>query len=378
MYQHWIGNHVYDDIRGMSLFSSHVRFALTVSFAVAILLFSILENKKYRLLSLIVLLWLVFYTYYSQVITGYLTLSGVFFTYAVYKLWKANKIIITTLSILAISAASYLLVWLFEPITINKESYKDLPRQTAEGNYYIDLFGLVSPITHKPIYIQVCEPELRRDWKLYSDVDFDGPDIKGQPVKATLIRYMSSLDYPKDAEHLALLTEEDIHNIEKGNATYINTGILARLYGVKYQLLNETDPNNHSLLERLEYWNAGLHILKDNYFFGVGTGDIDDSFKNYYINSNSQLTEDNRNRSHNMYLTVFVTLGVIGITVFLWIHFYFIKLNFRKRDVLAISFIVLIMLSFLIEDTLETQTGITFYSLFLALFSTKTSSKELL
>lgn len=231
MYQHWIGNHIYDDIRGMSLFSSHVRFALTVSFSVAILMYFILEAKRYIIPALLILLWLVFYTYYSQVITGYLTLLGVFAVYIVYKLWKANRILISILSIVLISSASLFLFWLFKPITIDQKDYEDLPRQTAEGEYYIDLFDVVSPITHKPIYIQVCEPELRRDWQLYSNIDFDSVDIKGQPIKSTIIRYMSSLDYPKDAEHLALLTKEDIHNIEQGCGSHIKTGIMARLYG---------------------------------------------------------------------------------------------------------------------------------------------------
>ena len=376
MYQHWIGNQVYDDIRGMSLFSSHIRYALSVSFSCAILLYFIVEVKRYIVLALALILWLVFYTYYSQVITGYLTLFGVFFVYSVYKFWPLNRILISILSFGFVATSSVFLFWLLNPITINQSDYQDLPRQTIEGEYYIDLFDVVSPITHKPIYIQVCEPELRRDWSLYSKIDFDSTDLKGQPIKGTIIRYMSSLDYPKDAEHLAMLTEDDIKNIEKGYPSRINTGIMARLYGVKFQLNNETDPNNHSLLERLEYWKAGMNILSNNILIGVGTGDINDVFKTYYNQSNSLLTEENRNRTHNMYLTVFITLGIFGIVLFILIQAYFIRLNFKKRDVLALSFIVLILISFLIEDTLETQTGITFYALFLGLFSSKTPIKE--
>ena len=376
MYQHWIGARIYDDIRGMSIFSSHVRYALTVSFSIAILLYFLFEFKKYILTICILILWLTFYTYYSQVITGYLTLFGVIVVFIVYKLWNTNRIVVSTILIVFIGVISFAMFWLFSPIEINEQDYKDLPRQTAQGEYYTNHYGIISPITEKPIYILVCEPELRRDWPLYSPLHFDSLDIKGQPVKSTIIRYLSSKDYPKDAEGLSKLTKKDIKSIENGEASYIKTGFMARMYGVKFQLINETNPNNHSLLERLEYWKTGVKILSENFLLGVGTGDTDDAFKLEYKNSDSLLTLENQRRSHNMFLSVFITLGIVGITIFILWHIQFIRLNLKRRNVLAISFIVLAILSFLIEDTLETQTGITFYALFLGLFLSEPQLKE--
>lgn len=376
MYQHWLGTRVYDDIRGMSIFTSHVRYALTVSFSIAILLYFLIEFKKYILAICILILWLTFYTYYSQVITGYLTLFGIIVVFLVYKLWNINRIVIGSILILFVGAITFAMFWLFNPVVINEQDYQDLPRQTAQGEYYTNHYSIVSPITEKPIYILVCEPELRRDWPLYSSLHFDSLDIKGQPVKSTIIRYLSSKDYTKDAEGLSKLTKKDIKSIENGDASYIKTGLMARMYGVKFQLLNEANPNNHSLLERLEYWKTGAKILSENFILGVGTGDTDDAFKLEYKKSNSLLTIENQRRSHNMFLSVFITLGIVGITIFILWHIQFIRLNLKRKNVLAISFIVVAILSFLIEDTLETQTGITFYALFLGLFLNESQSKD--
>lgn len=377
MYQNWLGHRVYDDIRGMSLFSSHVRYALTVSFSIGILMFFLFEHTKYWIPLLILIIWLSFYTYYSQVITGYITLCGVFAVFLVFKLWRKNRILISSIILTFIGVITFFLIWLFTPIHIDISDYKDLPRQTAKGEYYTNHYNVVSPITEKPIYILVCEPELRSDWPKYSKIHFDSLDLKGQPIKSTIIRYLSSKDFPKDAEGLSKLSTEDIRSIEKGEASYIKTGIMARVYGVKFQLNNVADPNNHSLLERIEFWKAGFRILSKNYILGVGTGDTNDAFLEAYKNSNTLLILENQKRSHNMYLSVFLTLGIIGFALFMMIQIRFIQLNIRKKDVLALSFIVIILLSFLIEDTLETQTGITFYSLFLGLFSTSINRNEI-
>ena len=377
MYQHWIGNRDYNDIRGMSIFSSHVRYALTVTFSIAILLYFLFYLKKYWFLFSALILWLTFYTYYSQVITGYLTLYGILFLFLFYKLWHLNRVVISLIISVLIGVSIFFILWIFTPIEINESDYKNLPRKTAKGQYYTNHFGIISPITKKPIYILVCEPELRIDWPIYSNVGFDSLDRKGQPIKSTIIRYLSSKDLPKDAEGLSKLTIEDIQSIENGDANYIKTGLMARAYGVKFELNNKADPNNHSLLERLEYWKTSIRILSDNYILGVGTGDIDDVFKSYYKNSGTLLTLENQHRAHNMYLTVFITLGILGISIFITLHIQLIRLNLKNKDILGLTFIMIFLLSFLIEDTLETQVGVTFYALFLGLFFSTQNEKKL-
>src|SRR5690606_3072077 len=128
--------------------------------------------------------------------------------------------------------------------------------------------------TKEPTNIYVCEFELQRDWPKYSSLPLDSLDLDGQPLKKTLIRYLSSKKLHKDANGLKQLSKKEIRNIEMGQASIYNTGIMARIYGIKHQINNIKSPNNHSILERLEYWKVGVSILKKNWLIGVGTGDI--------------------------------------------------------------------------------------------------------
>ena len=369
MYQHWFGNHQYDDIRGMSLFSSHVRFGIIVSMGVAILLYFLKYFKWMRLLIFLLTLWLSYYTFYSQVLSGASTLAGVFLVFALYLLWGKRKgLALTFLSLFTIAGLS-LLIWLITPIKVDPKIFENLPTQTAEGNPYVHYNRLVSPETGKPIYLYVCEEEVERDWPERSEIPYDGLDKKGQCVRFTLLRYLASKELTKDAEGLSKLSDKEIADIENGIGSSKNYGLMGRLYGLKYQLINEQDPNGNSLMERIEYWKAGFSIFSKNMLIGVGTGDVQDEFDTYYIESNSPLDEENRHRAHNMFLSIALTFGIPGIFIFLLFHIKMITFNIGNKEILAVLFVTIALISFLMEDTWETQTGITFCAFFYGIFS---------
>ena len=368
MYQHWFGDHQYDDIRGMSLFSSHIRLAIIVSMAVGVLLYFLKHLRLLRIPALLLILWFSYYTFYSQVLSGASTLAGVFLVFTIYLLWGRRKVIaLTLLSVCAFTAIA-LMVWLFRPIKVDPGVYENLPTHTAEGNEYVHYNRVISPETGKPIYLYLCEVELERDWPERSSIPYYGVDKKGQPIRFTLMRYLTSKELPKDAEGLAKLSDKEIDAIESGVGSSKNYGIMGRLYGIKYQLINEQDPNGNSLLERLEYWKAAAGIFSENAFLGVGTGDVQDQFDLYYTKMDTKLHEENRHRAHNMFLTVALTFGIPGILIFLFFHFKMISFNIRNKEVLGVLFLTVALISFLMEDTLETQTGITFCAFFYGLF----------
>lgn len=241
MYQHWFGNQQYDDIRGMSLFCSHVRFGIIVSMAVGILLYFLKYFKQLRILLLLFVVWLSYYTFYSQVISGATTLATVFLAFSTYLLWGKRKTLAITFLSVFIVAFTTLAIWLFNPIKVNPEAFKNLPTHTAEGNPYIHYDKLVSPETGGPIYLYICEEELQRDWPKYSQIPYFGFDKKGQPIRFTLLRYLASKELRKDAEGLAQLSAKEIKDIENGIGSARNYGLMGRLYGLKYQLVNEQD-----------------------------------------------------------------------------------------------------------------------------------------
>lgn len=376
MYQHWVGDQAYDDIRGMSLFGSHVRFAIIVSMSAGICLYLMKYTRWMRLGLLLLLVWFTYYTLYSQVISGATTLVAVYLVFLVYLLWGKYKLpAILILATCAIGTIG-LLNWLFAPIGIDPDLFKNLPSHTAEGNPYLHYNRLISPESGEPIYLNFCEIELARDWPKRSKIPYYGLDEKGQPVRFTLLRYLASRKLPKDASGIAALSDKEIRTIESGIGSARNFGLMGRLYSIKYQLVNERNPNGNSLLERVEYWRAGFGIFAANWFIGVGTGDVQDSFDAYYTETSSKLEPENRMRAHNMYLTVALSFGVIGLLLFVGLHLYYLKVAMHRREVLMTLFLAVACVSFLMEDTLETQAGVTFCAFFYALFANRIPSTE--
>ena len=146
---------------------------------------------------------------------------------------------------------------------------------------------------------------------------------------------------------------------------------MPRLFGLRYQLHETQNPNGHSLLERLEFWSTAWKIIREQPIFGVGTGDVRISFEAMYERNHSLLQEDNRWRAHNTYLTTWVTFGVVGLLFFLAFLGQYSLFQWRNDQWIGLVYMGIFLSTFLIEDTLETQTGVTFFAFFYAIFSRK-------
>lgn len=376
-YQHWIGSIVFDDIRGMSLFSSHVRYGLLVVMSVGIIIHLFVQKKTPLILLIPLFIWFNFYTYYSQILSGVITLVGIYTIFIFYWIWHKKKVAALIGLLTIIVGFFYIITLVFKPITYNSNDYKNLVHKTPEGNFYYHSPSIVSPETGKPIHIFVCELELKSEWEKVSKIPYDGVDIKGQYIKNTLIRYMASMNLHKDAQGFSKLSMKDITLIENGCASVYNNGIMARIYGLQYQINNVTNPNGHSFLQRLEFWKTGFQIAKKNWIIGVGSGDVQLAFHHQYYRNKSILDYENRDRAHNMYLTTLLSLGILGFVLLIWSHFWFFLLNFKEGQIIALAFITIMLLSYFAEDTLETQTGVTFFALFYGLFSVNLKTEKI-
>ena len=367
-YQHIIGDHFYNNIRGMSLTSSHIRYGLLVAMAGAITLVCSEENRKRIIPCMVLLAWFAFYTFYSQVISGVISFGAVICVYAFYRVWFKQKKLAVALGIGILIVAILPLVWLFKPLTVDPSDYSSLPKITAQGNPYEHNFKYVDSETKEPVLIYLCEQELEEEWNKRSGIPYTDKTVEGNSMSHTLIRYLSSKHLPRDAEGVRKLTKKDVENIELGRSSIHYSGLMPRMHALRFELNFAENPNGHSLLQRFEYWKAGFSLATSNWLFGVGSGDVQDSFNQHYEISNSPLTEKNRRRAHNQFLTYWISFGIIGLALFLVMLFLFIRYNFQQKSILGLLFIAIAIASFLMEDTLETQTGVTFFALFLGLF----------
>jgi len=255
------------------------------------------------------------------------------------------------------------------------------PEMSYDQDEMIKFSKLGNPYTHKRsdqrkengvfLYRYLQEEELAKQWEEKSSLAFNDLDQKGNPVRKTLIRFLSAKGLSKDAEGMNQLTKEEIRAIEKGipNPYYLEHWAWQnRLYTTIYELETYRRfgyAEGFSLGMRLEFWKTAKKIIAEQPLFGVGTGDVQDAFDLQYYLDQTSLSEKNRRRAHNQYLTFWLTYGVFGLLYFLFYLLWPLKGN---EHGFYPAFLAIVMLSFLTEDTLETQAGVTFFAFFNSLF----------
>jgi hypothetical protein len=365
------------DIRYLTLktFGSHIRFGLIVVFSLCIALFHIVPKKPYPIAGIIAALWFLTYLFVGQVLSANFAVIlliigvGAFFIFQI----KAKKLFYPVLLLFVGGLA--IGIWLSWSIFRPEKStltFSQLPEHSALGNpYYHDTLNLS---TENGVHIMsfIQEEELKQNWAAASSVPYDGNDAKGQLLMGTLIRYMSSKGLTKDSEGFAQLTAEDIQQIETGipSVRYKENRYMARIDGLKFQIQNYYSggsSSGHSLLQRFEHWRAAWHIIKSNCMWGVGTGDLQLEFEQAYREIQTDLSEEKWDRAHNQYLTFWVSFGIPGLVLFIIYSFLLIKLSIEQKSVLGLCFAIIAIASFIPEDTLETQQGVTFIALFTGL-----------
>jgi hypothetical protein len=183
---------------------------------------------------------------------------------------------------------------------------------------------------------------------------------------------MTSKGLRKDSVDFQKMTKEDIRNVEKGFASLemAKGGITAQLYRMRGQLNDAVDPNGKSLLEKAESLKTGLTILKAHPIMGVGVGDLKDAFDETYRSNQTKLIPENQHITHNQYLTSWISAGILCFFAFVSLWMLQLVIAIRINAFEWTGFLVITMLSFLVEDTIRTQTGIAFVAFFFAFFIT--------
>jgi hypothetical protein len=251
-----------------------------------------------------------------------------------------------------------------------KYDFAKLDKTTAQGNYYIHDTTNYSTENGNYVTLYVCWPELKKAWNERSKISFDSNDIPGNPIKLTLIRYMTSKGLRKDSAGMKQLTDQDIHAVEMGMPNYSFSSLTSMPYRI-YQVFWELEdykhggnPSGHSFTQRLEFWRAASLIIKSHPVAGVGTGDVRIAFANEYNEMHSQLGERYRLRSHNQWLEIGVAFGITGM---LWFFLTLVYPGFKTGKIYTFAYFIfwaILMISICTEDTLETQAGATFYAFF--------------
>ena len=217
--------------------------------------------------------------------------------------------------------------------------------------------------------------ELMRSWNAEHPNDLIDITNEEKAVRfGVLIRYMASKGLCKDSVGYLALTKKDKENISEAIPNYLWPHWNA-LQQRAYELINEYDEfihhrgvNGHSVSMRLYYWKAGLTVFFNNWLMGAGSGDVQQEMDKVFVNENYPLEREWFKRPHNQFINEAAALGGVGLLAFLALIFapYW---KWRKSALALFGiWLASVVLSFLFEDTLETQAGVAYFTFFQGLF----------
>ncbi len=369
------------DNRGLSPFISHIRFSLNLCMAIAILLFFLMsysrEFEAWKSALLVLLLaWFMVYLYISQSFTSYYILFILVLAWLAALIFRMRNRVMKTvllLLIIAIPVMAYLYIHREYQRYFTPKEEAPTVNLTSLGNYYTHDTASAEIIGGYHLLWYVCHKEMKQVWNSRSALDYNDKGSTGLVISDVLLRYLTSKGLHKDAQSVASLTDQEMKYIENGIADVEETRgspLHQRLRKIfwEYQTYRITgNSSGHSVMMRLEYWKASVHLIKDHYLTGVGTGDMNQAFENYYEQIHSKLTPEWRRRSHNQFLSITVGFGVLGLLWFIFALFYPPLLRKKFSHFLFSSFFIILMFSMLPEDTLESQDGVTFAAFFFSL-----------
>lgn len=110
---------------------------------------------------------------------------------------------------------------------------------------------------------------------------------------------------------------------------------------------------------RKENWTSSLAAIKENWLLGTGIGDNIDVLQKYRDHSSWVYKE--KYNSHNQFLDIGISLGVIGLGTLLLIYYELFKLSFLKRSFLLFNVTLIFCLSMVTENILARYHGIVLF-----------------
>jgi len=369
------------DIREISIFISHIRFSLLICLTIFISAFYAFKtaSNRFKIFLYLLIAWFITFLFLLESLTGLIILLLTSLILVTFWALKSQR------PIYKYSGLSFMVIVLLttflyldrlklpfsEKIPINSNAIKSY---TSRGNLYDNDLKSLQVENGNYIWQNLAWNETQEAWDKRSKVKFSEKDLKGNDIKYTLIRFLTSKGLKKDADAVNSLSQEEVLSIERG-VSNVNNQNLISLNGRLQQTIWELDnyfkggnPSGHSLTQRFEFWKAAVGIIKENPIAGVGTGDVEIAFAAQYDKMNSPLSEEWRLRSHNQFLSIAVALGLVGLCWFLLSLFFPLFYEKKFNDYFYFAFFLIAFFSMFTEDTLETQAGVSFFAFFNALF----------
>ncbi len=358
--------------REASPFIPGIYFGLMIIIAAIQLLFLAWEARVRRIFfiaSLAVSAWLIFFLLYLRALSGVIALAAVMIWVVVTLTARAERYLLKFALPAAFVFLAGLALWPVAGIyrdthAENPAGMSSLDSCSAAGNPYLhDTLNIIRE-NGNLVYIYIADGELREVWNDRSSLDYDGKDLAGQELRATLFRYMSSLGFRKDSADFRKLAGRDIAAVESGITNHLNVtrpGFYKRVYEelMSLYLFNKSSGKMTewgSLTKRIDLWRASWEAFRARPLLGWGTGSILKAV-DYGLQKNDSAQSGLNMKPHSQYLFILLTLGAAGFIITFILYACFVIERKAYRSPMFILFLVVFLVVFTGNNSLESQPG---------------------
>ncbi len=147
---------------------------------------------------------------------------------------------------------------------------------------------------------------------------------------------------------------------------YINPTIKLRFNELVKNAINVENSKKVSSSSnvRRKTWLTSTKLIKKKWLFGYGTGIGKKALKEQNKKDGYDYMYKKNFNAHNQFLQVLIDHGLIGFLILLFYSFFMIYSSIVKKKFIFTIFLCIIILNFLTESILETQSGVIFFAFF--------------
>lgn len=135
----------------------------------------------------------------------------------------------------------------------------------------------------------------------------------------------------------------------------------------EYHFQDEEKISNwNGLTIRLAIWECAMDVFFDKPILGVGTGNYKSALLGSYTENGFQYGINKNYGSHNQYIYLLITHGIIGLLIFLISISYLSIQAIKMKDYLMAIFITIFMIAFITENIFNRQYGVFIWTFFMS------------
>tara|TARA_B100000900_G_scaffold327760_1_gene287942 strand:+ start:223 stop:744 length:522 start_codon:yes stop_codon:yes gene_type:complete len=136
----------------------------------------------------------------------------------------------------------------------------------------------------------------------------------------------------------------------------------------KNTFTSKSRPHPSSTNTRLKAWKTSLELISQNLLFGVGNGNSTKILNLAYESKGYKSLKNKSINSHNQFIQFQLDHGLIGSFCLLFFTLIMLITSLIEKDFLYALFLTIIIINFMTESMLETQSGVVFFAFFNTLF----------